>query len=120
MARQIIGKALLFVNLPFVFLGLIDPLEGGISMLFASAIYVLAFLLLGRFPPKYLWVPFALSIAVGLLTIVSALAEMPEPPGPRSLSLLTVSLLWIYRAAIVATLVSAVITAISALKKKAS
>lgn len=59
MGRLLIGKILLFLALPFVFLGLIDPLEGGLALIVAAVIYLVGFLLLRKFPTKLLWISFS-------------------------------------------------------------
>ncbi|MFM1784963.1 MAG: hypothetical protein RLZZ579_1240 [Actinomycetota bacterium] len=46
--RNLIGKVLTILALPVVFLGLIDPLEGGLALIVATLIYVLAFWLLKK------------------------------------------------------------------------
>lgn len=99
----------LIAALPFVFFGLIDPLEGGLSLLIAGAIYATGFSIAKQKPQKYLTIPFALTLIVGVLALVLAIAKWPmesEPGGPPPL----IILLWTYRALAVATLVGAVLS----------
>lgn len=95
--------------LPFVFFGLIDPLEGGISLLIAGAIYVVGYSIAKEKPAKYLTIPFALSLTVGVIALVMAITKWPmesEPGGPPPF----IFLLWAYRALVLVTLVGAVLS----------
>ena len=99
----------LIAGLPFVFFGLIDPLEGGISLLIAGAIYAVGFLIAKEKPAKYLTIPFVLALIVGVVALVLAIMKWPmesEPGGPPPI----IFLLWIYRALVLATLIGAVLT----------
>lgn len=110
--RLIVAILLAIVALPLVFVGLIDPLEGGIALLAAIGLGVAA-RLLSRVPfPKLAWIPMITAVAIGVLTL--ALAIVPEPVvtgdtvsrGP--LWAVVIALLWAYRVAVVVTLVGAV------------
>jgi len=56
---------------PIVFVGLIDPLEGGIALILAGFVYLVAFLVGGRKPTKFLWISYLSAIVIG--AIVAAL-----------------------------------------------
>lgn len=118
-AGSIVGKVLLFLALPLVFLGLIDPLEGGISLLAAAVLYAIAFVLLKTAPPKYLWVPFIVSVVVGVLTLAYAISRLEFTPGPTNLEIPVIVGIWVYRVSVLATLVGAVLVAINSVRHKA-
>lgn len=108
-ARSFIGKALLVLVLPFVFLGLIDPLEGGLSLIVASLIYAVAFVLLKAAPSRWLWIPFAAALVTGIAAILWAIfAREGQQPGP--LPPFLIYLLWGYRLAVGFALVGALLT----------
>ena len=105
--RKIIARSLLIVSLPIVFLGLIDPLEGGIALLLSLITLSAAFAIAGSMPSKALWIPFGMSIVVGVITILVAIFGMDRANNqPQMLPL--IGLLWIYRALVVVTLVGLV------------
>lgn len=110
--RLIIAIALAVVAVPFVFLGLIDPLEGGIALLAAIALGVVA-RLLSRVPfPKLTWIPMVTAVAIGVITlglaILPAPVETAQGVGRGGLWLPIIVLLWTYRIAVVVALVGAV------------
>lgn len=105
--RKIIFRSLLIVSLPIVFLGLIDPLEGGIALLISLITLGAAFAMAGSWPSKSLWIPFVLSVVVGVITILVAIFGMDRANNqPQMLPL--IALLWIYRALVVVTLIGLV------------
>ena len=114
--RSVVAKVLFALAIPFVFLGLIDPLEGGVSLVVALGIYAIAFIVLRRKPAKTLWIPFLLSILIGAATLGFAVLNLefsnkPEPlPGP------VIYALWAYRLAVAATLVGAIVTLIQSFR----
>ncbi len=114
-ARRNFGRALLIAALPLVFLGLIDPLEGGIALMLALTILTVAFFSAGYRPRKLLWIPFLLSITVGALTLVFAIFGLDRVDNQPSLIPL-IALLWLYRAMVVATLVGLVLEVIRVFK----
>jgi hypothetical protein len=111
LVRTVLARILFILAVPFVFVGLIDPLEGGIALLLAGVIYFFAFQLAGYGPRKYLWVPYALSIAIGVATLLYAMASPPRVDG-QELAVPIVVGVWIYRVAVLATLSGAITTAI--------
>lgn len=107
--RNLVGKVLTVLALPVVFLGLIDPLEGGLALIVATLLYVLAFWLLKRAPSRWLWIPFLATLVIGGGTILLAVFENrngefgPLPPP-------VIIGLWLYRVAVLAALVGALVT----------
>lgn len=116
--RVILGRVFLLVSLPLVFFGLIDPLEGGISLLAAAASYTVAFTLLQTAPPKYLWIPFTAAIVVGGASLAWAILTLEFTTGPSRLPIPVLVGLWAYRVAVVWTLVGGVITVIRAFRRQ--
>ncbi|MFM1844960.1 MAG: hypothetical protein RI917_278 [Actinomycetota bacterium] len=111
MVRIVLARILFILAIPIVFVGLIDPLEGGIAMLIAGAVYFIAFQLAGYGPRKYLWVPYLLSIVIGGLALLYAMSSPPRPDDGE-LALPIVVAVWIYRVAVLASLSGAITTAI--------
>lgn len=79
-ARQIIGLLLAIVALPFLVLGLIDPLEGGIALIVGLLLGVAVWLISKVPVPRFTWIALAATIAVGALTLVLTLP--PVEVGP--------------------------------------
>lgn len=116
-SREIVAKVLFLLALPFVFLGLIDPLEGGLALIVAAVLYLIAFLLIKELPAKSLWIPFALSVLVGVLTILFVTVwDTREPQEP--LNLVVRIGLWIYRALVAVTFVGAILNAVRFFRRK--
>lgn len=103
-SRRIIARVLLIVSLPIVFLGLIDPLEGGIALLLSVATLSFAFLAAGYWPRKTLWVPFLLAIVVGAIALLVAIFGLDRADNASPMFPL-ITLIWLYRALVVAALV---------------
>lgn len=81
-ARQVIGLALVIAALPLVFIGLIDPLEGGIALAAGLLLGLVAWLV-SRVPvPRFTWISLAATLAFGALTLVLALTLPPVEMGP--------------------------------------
>lgn len=105
----IAGLVLAILDLPILFLGLIDPLEGGLALLVGLGIGVLVRVLTRVPVPRFTWIAFATTLAIGMLVLVLAVAlppvEVPEgaanPVGGRlPLALLN----WVYRLGVLVTL----------------
>lgn len=114
-ARRLTARVLLVVSLPIVFLGLIDPLEGGIALLISVATLSLAFLAAGYWPRKTLWVPFVLAIVVGAIALLVAIFG-PSRVDNAPLMFPLIALIWLYRAFVVAALVGLVMEVIRIFK----
>lgn len=106
--RRIIAFILMILVLPLLVLGLIDPLEGGIALIAAMVIYVVAFVLAGHRPPGMLWIPFVVAIVVGALTLWFAIANLEFTSTPEPLNLPVRIGIWVYRAAVALTLVGGI------------
>lgn len=117
LARTIISRALFVLALPFVFLGLIDPLEGGISLVLATLIYLVSFLVIKQKPKKILWIPLVTALALGIVTLAFALARLEFSQGPTSLPGPVIFGLWGYRLAVAVTLVGALLTVVQSFRK---
>lgn len=112
-ARRIIAIMVAVAALPLVVLGLIDPLEGGIALLGAIALGLIA-RLLSRVPvPALAWIAAAATVAVGATTI--AIAGMPSDAQPAAEAVtsplrgLLVVLNWVWRIGVLATLAGVVL-----------
>ena len=116
-ARQVISGVLLLIAVPFVALGLIDPLEGGLALLLVGTLYLAGFLLASRKPRKILWISYLVAIVVGATQLTLALViRASTAPGSDPIIPLAMGN-WVYRAAVVVLLAAAVITALDAFKK---
>lgn len=117
MLRVIFHRILLLLAVPIVFLGLIDPLEGGIALLLAGVIYLIAFLLVGHGPRKYLWVPYLASVIIGSIVLALAIFGIDRTDSSANLAPLAVGN-WIYRVAVLMTLAGAITSAILSFRAK--
>ena len=109
-ARQVVSLIVFVLALPLVFLGLIDPLEGGIALLAALTVYLVGFGVAGHWPSTLLWIPFVAAVVVGGITLGYAILTNEPGPGPgRNLPILMAGV-WAYRVAVIATLVGGVLT----------
>jgi hypothetical protein len=116
--RKITVRVLFALAVPFVFLGLIDPLEGGLALAVALLIYVAAFALSKQRPPKLLWIPFAVSLVVGASTLGLAIANLEFSQRPEGLPGPIIFGLWGYRLAVAVTLAGAIKTLIGSFRTK--
>ena len=115
--RQLASIGLFLLALPLVFLGVIDPLEGGLALIAALLVYMVAFLLAGHGPSKVLWIPFVCAVAIGVLVLVLAIFG-PDRVGAQGPFIPLLIGNWVYRAAVIATLVGAVIPAVNAIRSR--
>lgn len=113
--RRIIAIVVAFAALPLVVLGLIDPLEGGIALLAAIGLGVVAWVL-SRVPvPKLAWIAAAATLVVGAVTLAIAMANIPADPQPGPDTVMgpmrgaLVALNWVWRAGVLVTLAGAVL-----------
>lgn len=120
MAKVITARVLVFLALPFVFIGLVDPLEGGISLLIAGAIYLIAFLLLGKRPKRSLWVSYLTAIILGAIVLGFAMFIYFTQGEQETLNRFTVGGVWFYRVAVLATLAGAILAIPQAFEKPKS
>lgn len=117
-AKKITGRVLLIVAVPFVLLGLIDPLEGGISLAAALVIYFVAFMLLRQKPSKWLWVPFVSAAVLGAITLGLAIARLEFTQEPSALPPPVIFGIWAYRLAVATTLIGAVMAVVKSFQTK--
>ena len=108
------GLAILAV--PLVFIGLIDPLEGGVALLVAFLLGVAVRLLARVRVPRALWIPLTATAILGAVVLAIALLSSPENQtvsqdvtAANPLLPTAIILMWIYRVGVVATLVGTVI-----------
>jgi hypothetical protein len=112
-ARHVSAIILSIVALPFIVLGLIDPLEGGIALLVAVGIGVVA-RVLSRVPfSRLTWIPMVTSIGIGVLVLVLAIVpslfiERTGEVAANPVNAGVIALLWAYRVSVLVTLVGAV------------
>lgn len=120
MGKVIAARVLLFLALPFVFVGLVDPLEGGISLLIAGGIYAIAFWLLGRRPKRLLWVSYVVSIVLGAIVLGYAMFIYFTQGDQETLDRFVVGGNWFYRVAVLATLAGGILALPQAFEKPKS
>lgn len=117
MLRLIIYRILLLLAVPIVFVGLIDPLEGGIALILAGFVYVIAFLVGGQKPRKYLWIPYLASMVIGAVVLLFAIFGVERVDNAPLTAPIVVGV-WIYRVAVLFTLAAALSTAILSFRKR--
>ena len=116
--RLIASLILGIITLPVVFVGLIDPLEGGIALLVALGLGVGVRLLSAVPLPRLTWISMLTTIGVGILALVLARLQMPseaaqevgpEATAPNPLSAGVRLLVWVYRLGVLVVLVGGVV-----------
>lgn len=117
MGKLITARVLLFLALPFVFVGLVDPLEGGIALLIAGAIYAIAFGLLGRRPRRLLWVSYVVAIVLGAIVLGVAIFVYATGGDREMLERFAVGGNWFYRVAVLAALAGGILALPQAFEK---
>ena len=105
---------LVIVAMPFVFIGLIDPLEGGIALIAGLLLGLVAWLV-SRVPvPVFTWVSLAATLAVGAVTLVLAVTLPPIEMGPDMAAnpvtgrWYLAALNWVWRFGVLVTLAGAI------------
>lgn len=110
--RRILAIVLAFVTLPFLLFGLIDPLEGGISLLVAIVLGVVIWAV-ARVPvPKLLWISLIATMALGALTLGIAILTLEEATGTGTATNPmppVVAFVWLWRIGVLVVLVGAVV-----------
>lgn len=109
--RRVVSLILSAPLILLVLLGLIDPLEGGLSLLMALALLVAVRYLSGVALPRFTWLSLAVTLALGLLVLVLVIATGPAPAeqavgatAPNPVSVGVRLLAWVYRLSVVVTL----------------
>jgi hypothetical protein len=118
--RKVAFGGLLITAIPFLVFGLIDPLEGGISLIIAWGIYLAAFIVGRSKPPRYLWLPLLVATLIGLIVLVLATFRYQLVGEEQAFPIALVVGNWLYRAAVLTSLVGGVITVIRSLKSPTS
>lgn len=118
--RQLASRILFILALPVMALALIDPLEGGLALILAFGIYLVAFIVAKQKPSKLLWIPFLTAFVIGAVTLALAILRLEFTQEPQGLPGPIVIGLWAYRAAVLITLAGAVVTVINSFKNKSS
>ncbi len=111
--RKIAAIVLGAISVPLVVLGLIDPLEGGISLVAAIVLIVVARLLAAPAAPRLLWIPSIVAVALGAAALAVALFSPPRVGADgtvaRSGDLAVTMLVWGYRLAVLVVVAGAVL-----------
>jgi len=111
--QRTFAKLFFVLAVPVVFVGLIDPLEGGLALVVAALLYLAGFGLAKTLPARSLWIPFLIAVLIGVVTIRLALSGLGRQGPYEPTSPIVLVGVWAYRAAVLATLVGAVINAIA-------
>lgn len=116
--RLIASVILGIITLPVIFVGLIDPLEGGLALLVAVGLGVGVRLLSAVPLPRLAWISMVATIAVGILALALAVAGMPtetaqevgpEATAPNPLDVGVRVLVWVYRLGVILVLLGGVV-----------
>lgn len=103
--------------LPILVVALIDPLEGGLALLLAAIIYTVAFGIRKEKPIKLLWIPVVIAFGVGIAVVTLAVLSPASSQGAPLHTELVVGV-WLYRLAVLVSLVGGILTAISAFSRR--
>ena len=110
--RRILAILLAVITLPFLVFGLIDPLEGGISLVVAIVLGLVTWAV-ARVPvPKLLWISLIATVVVGALTLGMAMLTLEEAAGAGAATnpiLPVVAFVWLWRVGVLVVLVGAVV-----------
>jgi hypothetical protein len=105
-SRLVVSLILGIIALPVIFVGLIDPLEGGLALLVAVGLGVAVRLLSGVPLPRLAWISMLATVGVGILVLVLVIFAVPsetvqevgpEVTAPNPLNAGARILLWVYR-----------------------
>ena len=116
--RLIASLILGVIALPVIVIGLIDPLEGGLALLLALALGVVVRLMSAVPLPRLAWISMLVTIGVGILALVLAIAGMPteaeQEVGPDATAGNPLGgglriLVWIYRLGVIFVLAGGVV-----------
>ena len=116
--RRIASLILGVIALPVIVIGLIDPLEGGLALLLAVGLGVVVRLMSGVPLPRLAWISMLVTIGVGILALVLAIAGMPteaeQEVGPDVTAGNPLGgglriLVWIYRLGVIFVLAGGVV-----------
>ncbi|MFM6973599.1 MAG: hypothetical protein ACKOXM_00385 [Agromyces sp.] len=116
-ARVVSARVLFVVAVPVLFFALIDALEGGLVLLLAGAVYAVAFALAKTAPPRSVWIPYLVAVLLAVATLLAAFLTRGADPGPSGFSILPVIGNWLYRGAVVVTLLVGVMHAVRSFRR---
>lgn len=118
--RRISGLVFAVVALPLLFVGLLDPLEGGIALIVGALLGCGAWFV-SRVPvPKFTWISLAVSVSIGALTLLAAVF-LRDPvvidsatgeataTNPFATVPIAIVLLWLYRLSVLVTLAGGIL-----------
>lgn len=110
--RRIVAIVLAFITLPFLLFGLIDPLEGGISLCVAIVLGIVVWAVARVSVPKLLWISLIGTMALGALTLSMAMLTLGAATGSGTATnpiLPVVVLLWLWRIGVLVVLLGTII-----------
>lgn len=105
-SRLIASLILGIITLPVIFVGLIDPLEGGLALLVGVGLGVAVRLLSGVPLPRLVWISMLATLGVGILVLALVIFAVPsetvqevgpDVTAPNPLNAGARMLLWVYR-----------------------
>jgi hypothetical protein len=117
-SRLVVSLILGIIALPVIFVGLIDPLEGGLSLLVAVGLGVAVRALSGVPLPRLAWISMLATVGVGILVLVLVIFAVPsetvqevgpEVTAPNPLNASARILLWVYRLGVLLVLAGGVV-----------
>jgi predicted membrane channel-forming protein YqfA (hemolysin III family) len=116
-SRLVVSLILGIIALPVIFVGFIDPLEGGLALLVAVGLGVAVRLLSGVPLPRLAWISILATVGVGILVLVLIIFAVPsetvqevgpEVTAPNPLNAGARILLWVYRLGVLLVLAGGV------------
>lgn len=113
--RRIIAIILTIAALPLIILGLIDPLEGGLALLGAIMLVLVAWALARVAVPRLAWIAGLVTVVIGATTLAIAIFAIPSGPQPDPGTVMAPgvgmlrALNWVYRVGVVVTLAGVVV-----------
>jgi hypothetical protein len=105
-SRLIASLILGIITLPVIFVGLIDPLEGGLALLVGVGLGLAVRLLSGVPLPRLAWISMLATLGVGILVLALVIFAVPsetvqevgpDVTAPNPLNAGARILLWVYR-----------------------
>ncbi len=117
-SRLVASLILGIIALPVIFVGLIDPLEGGLALLVSVGFGVAVRLLSGVTLPRLAWISMLATLGVGILVLVLVIFAVPsetvqevgpEVTAPNPLNAGARILLWVYRLGVLLVLAGGVV-----------
>lgn len=113
--RRIVAIILTIASLPLIILGLIDPLEGGLALLGAIMMVLVAWALARVAVPRLAWIAGLVTVVIGAAALAIAIFAFPSGPQPDPGTVMAPgsgmlrALNWVYRVGVVVTLAGVVV-----------